>query len=104
MICPNQSNRGPLKKKKKEKEELKCGSLPTADIVGAVGKKNEKNKNKKYDQKIKMNLLLAHTLLHIPLCGIFFVTNDLFYQIFVNKDLLGQKFCSSCRVVGVCKN
>ena len=31
MICPNQSNRGPLK-------ELKCGSLPTADIVGAVGK------------------------------------------------------------------
>ena len=24
--------------KKKEKEELKCGSLPTADIVGAVGK------------------------------------------------------------------
>ena len=35
MICPNQSNRGPLKEKKKE---LKCGSLPTADIVGAVGK------------------------------------------------------------------
>ena len=32
MICPNQSNRGPLKK-----EKLKCGSLPTADIVGAVG-------------------------------------------------------------------
>ena len=26
-----------MKEKKKEKE-LKCGSLPTADIVGAVGK------------------------------------------------------------------
>ena len=39
MICRNQSNRGPLKKKeKKEEEENKCGSLPTADIVGAVGK------------------------------------------------------------------
>ena len=39
MICPNQSNRGPLEKKeKKEEEENKCGSLPTADIVGAVGK------------------------------------------------------------------
>ena len=37
MICHSQSNRGPLKKEKKE--ELKCGSLPTADIVGAVGKK-----------------------------------------------------------------
>ena len=36
MICPNQSNRGPLKEKKEK--ELKCGSLPTADIVGAVGK------------------------------------------------------------------
>ena len=35
MICPNQSNRGPLKEKKEENE---CGSLPTADIVGAVGK------------------------------------------------------------------
>ena len=38
MICPNQSNRGPLK----EKKELKCGSLPTADIVGAVGKNERK--------------------------------------------------------------
>ena len=36
MICPNQSNRGPLKEEKKN--ELKCGSLPTAVIVGAVGK------------------------------------------------------------------
>ena len=35
MICPNQSNRGPLEEKEKEN---KCGSLPTADIVGAVGK------------------------------------------------------------------
>ena len=26
-------------KEKEKKEELKCGSLPTADIVGAVGKK-----------------------------------------------------------------
>ena len=25
---------------------------------------------KKYDQRIKMNLLLAHTSLHIPLCSI----------------------------------
>ena len=33
-------------------------------------KKNEKNENKKRDQKIKMNQLLAHTLLHIPLFGI----------------------------------
>ena len=38
MICPNQSNRGPLNMKKRKKKELKCGSLPTADIVGAVGK------------------------------------------------------------------
>ena len=36
MICPNQSNRGPLKK-----EKLKCGSLPTANIVGAVGKNKQ---------------------------------------------------------------
>ena len=29
--------------KEKEKKKLKCGSLPTADIVGAVGKtKSEK--------------------------------------------------------------
>ena len=27
-------------KEKEKKEELKCGSLPTADIVGAVGKNN----------------------------------------------------------------
>ena len=38
MICPNKSNRGPLEKKEKKEEENKCGSLPTADIVGAVGK------------------------------------------------------------------
>ena len=38
MICPNQSNRGPLKE---EKKELKCGTLPTADIVGAVGKREQ---------------------------------------------------------------
>ena len=37
MICPNQSNRGPLNMKK-EKKKLKCGSLPTVDIDGAVGK------------------------------------------------------------------
>ena len=41
MICPNQSNRGPLEEKKKEN---KCGSLPTADIVGAVGKMLGPNK------------------------------------------------------------
>ena len=35
MICHSQSNRGPLKE---EEKELKYGSLPTADIVGAVGK------------------------------------------------------------------
>ena len=40
MICPNQSNRGPLEEEEEEeKEENKCGSLPTADIVGAVGKR-----------------------------------------------------------------
>ena len=39
MICPNQSNRGPLEKKEKKEEENKCGSLPTADIVGAIGKR-----------------------------------------------------------------
>ena len=48
MICPNQSNRGPLKKEKKK--ELKCGSLPTADIVGAVGKSKDDLK------KIRMTL------------------------------------------------
>ena len=37
MICPNQSNRGPLE----EKNKNKCGSLPTADIVGAVGKRSK---------------------------------------------------------------
>ena len=43
MIRPNQSNIGPLKKEEKEKEEKeKCGSLPMADIVGAVGKKCNK--------------------------------------------------------------
>ena len=30
-----------MKEKEKKEEELKCGSLPTADIVGAVGKKRE---------------------------------------------------------------
>ena len=36
MICPNQSNRGPLEKKKEK--ELKCGPLPPADPSGAVEK------------------------------------------------------------------
>ena len=34
-------------------------------------KKNKKKKWPKNDQNIKINLLLALTLLHIPLCGIF---------------------------------
>ena len=39
MICPNQSNRGPLEEEEEKEKENKCGSLPTADIVGAVGKR-----------------------------------------------------------------
>ena len=38
MICPNQSNRGPLKEKKEQKEKEKCGSLPPADPSGPVEK------------------------------------------------------------------
>ena len=62
MICPNQSNRGPLKEKKK----LKCGSLPTADIVEAVGKKQYKSPkiyslDRKVDQNTnKMRCKLSH--------------------------------------------
>ena len=36
MVCPDQSIRGPQKEKKERTEN--CGTLPTADIVGAVGK------------------------------------------------------------------
>ena len=35
-------------------------------------KKRIKKIKKKYDQQIKMNQLLAHISLHIPLCGIFY--------------------------------
>ena len=39
MICPNQSNRGPLEKKKEKKEEEKYGPLPTADLSRPVEKR-----------------------------------------------------------------
>ena len=52
-------------------------------------KKNEKNKYKRYDQKIKMNLLLAHTSLHIPLWGIFY-SQERGENIFIQKG--GQTF------------
>ena len=55
MICPNQSNRGPLNKRKKKK--LKCGSLPTADIVGAVGKIEEEISQRPVASIVFLNLL-----------------------------------------------
>ena len=43
MICPNQSNRGPLEKE--EEEEEKSDSLPPADLSGPVEKKSHNNNN-----------------------------------------------------------
>ena len=40
MICLNQSNRGPLEKKEKEKK-LKSGSLPPPDPSGPVEKRKK---------------------------------------------------------------
>ena len=56
-------------KEKEKKEELKCGSLPTADIVGAVGKMRSK-RIKNYDLKNKDEpTACTHSTPH-PLCGI----------------------------------
>ena len=58
MICPNQSNRGPLKEKKK----LKCGSLPTADIVGAVGKMIHRIPNMRRRKKLEINICVRKVI------------------------------------------
>ena len=63
MICPNKSNRGPLEEEEeKEKEKNKCGSLPTADIVGAVGKIAYHGRNIKKVNLKAMKIASRHIL------------------------------------------
>ena len=65
---------------KKKKEELKCGSLPTADIVGAVGKINTCSTKKAW-QYLYEGSCLFHSYLESIKIIVYAISQTNFIQI-----------------------